>query len=258
MRRTLSSLPILLLALAFAACADSVTEPRMDALGPPGAPSLIGGGGDGVVEPVPVPVVPFGQPDGPELGWSKIQRSPDGIKVWIHSRDLTPGHAVTIWAVVFNRPEECSPEPSIAIAVDGPDNGQGPPSCGEDDLFGVEGTVPSPADADILWVSGADVGDSGMVWFPVNTVRTGDPTESIFHKLGFPVSGLTNPMGAEVHLIVRTHGPWMNDLFNWDMFSTFAGGCEDPFDSGGLLGREGPNTCEDIQMSIHFPPPSVD
>lgn len=58
---------------------------------------------------------------------------------------------------------------------------------------------------------------------------------------------LTDPVGAEVHLVVRTHGP-KDSAFMPAQIQTFAGGCTP--DSSFNIG-DGPYTCADVQVAIH-------
>jgi hypothetical protein len=48
-----------------------------------------------------------------------------------------------------------------------------------------------------------------------------------------------NPLGSEVHLVIRTHGPVIPEEFD-EQTSLFAGGCET-------------NTCENLQVAIYQP-----
>ncbi len=75
----------------------------------------------------------------------------------------------------------------------------------------------------------------------------GTATYGAFLKIGdttgaFSGPGLLNPMRAEIHLITRTHGPAIADnpeVLNQQL-STNNGGCP-------------PNTCTNIQASVHQP-----
>lgn len=67
-------------------------------------------------------------------------------------------------------------------------------------------------------------------------------------QTGLPCGeGLTNPMGADIHLIVRDHGPIIPELLH-EQISTFGGGC---INAPPGTGKPGPNTCEDLQFSVH-------
>ncbi|NIT57155.1 MAG: hypothetical protein GWN00_13245, partial [Aliifodinibius sp.] len=68
----------------------------------------------------------------------------------------------------------------------------------------------------------------------------------------FPSPGLENPLGAEVHLVVRTHEEAIPEFLP-DMIRTFNGGCTYPPGVPTNFGAPGPNACEDIQFSIHQP-----
>ena len=60
--------------------------------------------------------------------------------------------------------------------------------------------------------------------------------------------GLTDPQGAEVHLVVRSHGERITGMVN-DQINTFAGGCTAESSFGAA---ESPNECEDQQFAV-FP-----
>ncbi len=137
--------------------------------------------------------------DGSTEGISTLRRTSRGVRSVIRTSDLERGHAHTVWAVVFNHPEAC----------DGP--------CDGPDLSNPD-------------VGGASVRLTGrVVPAPRATfageLRTGD--------------ALTNPRGAEIHLIVRTHGPVIRGLRH-EQITTLNGGCP-------------PNTCANVQVAIHLP-----
>lgn len=135
--------------------------------------------------------------DGTTMGSSSLGRSAGGIRATIRTGGLTAGHAYTVWAVVFNNPGAC----------DGP--------CDAADLAN-----PAAAAASLLG-SGAVVRSSRAV-FTVQLLA-GD--------------GLTDPHGAEVHFVVRTHGPAIPGLVA-EQTSTLNGGCP-------------PNTCANELAAIH-------
>lgn len=56
--------------------------------------------------------------------------------------------------------------------------------------------------------------------------------------------GLKDAQAAEIHIVVRSHGPAIEGLESEQITLFLEPGCED-------LG--GPNVCEDIQFSIHQP-----
>jgi len=62
--------------------------------------------------------------------------------------------------------------------------------------------------------------------------------------------GLTNPQGAEVHLVLRSHGPRIPGQVA-EQRTTFAGGCEFFLDPGATHELE-PGQCSDLQFAV-FP-----
>lgn len=152
----------------------------------------------------------------------------EGISATLDTSGLMPGHAVTLWWVVFNHPELCS-------------HGEGGLRCGEGDLllFGgdpaIEGTV--------LHAAGHVIGPDGKGTFgaylaPADTSRVVGEGP-----------GLTNPLGADVHLVVRDHGPVQPGLLA-DALSTFGGGCSDAPEG---TGAPGDFACADLQFAFHEP-----
>jgi len=70
--------------------------------------------------------------------------------------------------------------------------------------------------------------------------------------------GLLNPTGAEIHLLMHSHGQKIVE-FMPEMIHTFGGGCVDPGPPfSGLWfpewGPQGPNACVTEQVAIHASP----
>lgn len=63
--------------------------------------------------------------------------------------------------------------------------------------------------------------------------------------------GLTNPEGAEIHLVLRSHGPRIPGLVE-EQRSTFAGGCEEFLNPGITQLEAGP--CSDVQLALFLAP----
>jgi hypothetical protein len=153
--------------------------------------------------------------------WSRVKVNDNGVFMTLKTTGLTPGDAVTIWWVVFNHPENCS-------------HGILGLRCGEGDLM-----TPS-VEAAVGYAAGHVIGSSGMAFF-------GDHL-SVGNSTGFILgNGLTNPHGADFHLIVHDHGPAIPGRIH-DMTHTFRGGCSN-LDFG--TGTPGPNTCTDLQAAPH-------
>jgi hypothetical protein len=165
-------------------------------------------------------------PDLTEVGSSTIVRNDNGVSVRLSTSGLEPGTAVTMWMVVFNKPENCSATP-----------------CVEGDV--APGTA---AMVDVINVGGSLVGGSGKATVAAHQ-NVGEAGYSVFEQLGAPSPGLMDAGAAELHLVVRTHGPAIPGLV-YEMIRTFGAGCSGLPE---VLGTPGPNTCEDLQFAIHQP-----
>ena len=168
-------------------------------------------------------------------GWAHLHRAENGLLMSLHTSDLSSNEVYTVWWVVFNEPGNCS---------DG--------VCGEDDILIFEDGAPimdennnhvlnmdgiEASDISAFFASGAYVNEDGTAHFG-GSAGTGDTPGIIFG------SGLHNPMTAEVHLVVRTHGPMVDDMAHAQITS-FEGGC-------GATDNGLP--CADHQFAVFLPP----
>jgi hypothetical protein len=152
-----------------------------------------------------------------EGAFSTLLRNRSGLQMTLHTSGLTPGDGVTIWFVIFNYPEECE-NPTAVSACSGGDLG----------IEGVEGSVAHAA--------GHFIGGRGTGRF-AGHLRTGDTSRALFGP------GVINVDGAEVHLIVRSHGPRVPGIAN-DQIHTVDGGCSDDPEE---------DVCHSPQFSVHEP-----
>lgn len=166
-----------------------------------------------------------------QRGTSDLVRTNDGISMNIDTTDLPVG-AYSVWWVIFNNPSACS---------DG--------ECGENDVLPPPGNA--EAEVSVLWTGmGTIVGPDRMGHFSASLGVGLDaaPGQVLFGE------GLTNSMGAEIHLIVRYHGPamWDDATALVEQLSTFQGSCTP--DSSLGIGTD-PNAfgCFDAQAAIHMP-----
>lgn len=136
--------------------------------------------------------------------------------------------ALTVWWVVFNKPDNCATSP-----------------CGESDLF-------RPAvQASAFYATGALTDEEGDVMFVTPLYET---VPGRFQNIDLNTSllggpGLLDARKAEIHVVVRSHGPALFDVPGGvrDQITGFLDpGCQD-------LG--GPNECVDVQFAIHQPVP---
>ncbi len=176
------------------------------------------------------------------VGTSHIVRTPNGVNYQLSTTGLEPGHAYTLWMVIFNETGECL-EPSEL-----------PTFCGPTDV------VNDAARPDMMYAAGVVAGGSGQATF-AGSRRMGDSSGSINGPVGLPAYGLENPAGAEIQLVVHHHGPMM-PAYMPDMIQTVDGGCLDagipepgadsPWNNH-EFGNRGPNTCHSIQFAAHPP-----
>lgn len=124
--------------------------------------------------------------------------------------------ALTLWWVIFNNPDECE---------DG---------CSADDLGN-----PAVA-ASVVYASGQISRGNGKVRLVASLFEQADG----FADELIAGPGLIDAEGAEIHLVVRSHGPKLGGGY-LEQITRFAdAGCQE-------LG--GPNECRDIQFSVHPP-----
>ncbi|MEQ8673800.1 MAG: hypothetical protein RLP44_26665 [Aggregatilineales bacterium] len=152
----------------------------------------------------------------------------EGIAVRFVSQNLEVNHAYTVWVAIINNPEACTNSPCGPDVLGNPDVVQSEMLQGDNLLYTDE--------AIMEFTTFIPVGDApeGEGWFG---------------------NGLTNPMGAEIHLTVQDHGELIPEMAG-TMLNTVRGGCTDesvppPYPEVGQNdGDPGPNTCRGIQLAI--------
>ncbi len=161
-------------------------------------------------------------------GTSDLTRSNDGVSINIDTTDLPVG-AYSTWWVIFNNPAGCS---------DG--------ECGENDVLPPPGTA--QAEVSVLWATGGIVGPDRMGHF---SASLGLGLDAAGGQVIYG-DGLTNPMGSEIHMIVRYHGPaiWSNAEDLLGQMYTFQGQCSPESSLGVGSGAFG---CFDPQATVHMP-----
>lgn len=155
----------------------------------------------------------FSNPEPIDGSWAKLTTSDNGATLRVHTSDLPAGHAVTVWWVIFNYPENCT---------DG--------ICGADDAFPPPGNI--AAGASVSHAAGHVIGQNGKGNFAAHISIDGDaPPWTV---------GLLEPRTAEYHFLLRDHGPMIPSIVN-EQISTAGGGCNNvpPF--------TGDYTCVDFQ-----------
>ena len=161
-------------------------------------------------------------------GSSWLRRDEGSLTMRLTAEDLTPGHTMTVWWVVFNNPEDC---------------GGGGGDCGMPDLFDPN------VETDVLYADGMVVDEDGQASF-AGYLEIGETTGTVNPLLGVEPVGLTNPEGADVHLVVRSHGPTVEGQIAAQIGS-FAGGCVDFMEPPAVPTAAG--ECADILYTIHDP-----
>ena len=148
---------------------------------------------------------------------SQIERDINGVWYQFNTGDLDSG-VHTMWFVVFNDPDSC----------DG--------ACGGPDLKAGLGNSAA------FWAPGTVIGSNGEGNFggyiEANTMPTGLDQIMIDNTGG---QGLTDVEKAEIHLVLRSHGPAFNNAgFLNTQMSTFNGGCQPT-----------PDSCKNVQFAVH-------
>jgi hypothetical protein len=148
-----------------------------------------------------------------------------GVSMSMHTFLLTPGHAYTAWWVVVNDPAACASIP-----------------CAPTDVLNNTDVVR----AEVGFADGLVVDESGTADFaaylPAGTMAD-----------GWFGHGLTNPRGAEIHIVIHDHGPLIPELAA-NMLTTYRGGCTDGSlpptfpDFTKEFGQTGNNTCKMVQV----------
>jgi len=158
-------------------------------------------------------------------GRSYLLREDNEISMHLHTLNLPKNTAVTIWWVIFNNPGKCT-------------HPEGQYRCGPDDLQIFGGSL--MINSSVLYATGEVIGPNGMGDFSATLMKR-NKNGALFGP------GLLNPHTADIHLVVRTHGPLIPGLVK-EMISTFGAGCNN-VPAG--TGTQGPNNCTDIQFSVH-------
>jgi hypothetical protein len=202
---------VLLATLSIAGCGpDDPVNPELD-----GSAPLLSEGGYMMTQAADVYRTPA-PPSGPVVGRSMLRRSMHGVTARILTNVIPSTSAVTIWAAVFNDPSACAASP-----------------CASSDFAAANGGL--------MLFTGRVVG--GHIQEFAGRIRVGDTA----NVLSGP--GLLNPMDAEVHFIVRSHGPPIPGMVD-EQISTAGGGCE-MFITPDIPDERG--ECSDVAFAIHLP-----
>lgn len=159
-------------------------------------------------------------------GFATLKRqNNDRVKLLVDTT-VEPHHVITIWWIVFNNPEACS-DP-----------------CDLNDLppFGGDPAVQAAS----LWGAGGIADSQGRIRLK-STLPIGDPPGQAMPFS--PPDGILDQYKAEIHVILRTHGPEQPGLLHAQM-TTFSGGCNN---MPPQFGTPGNFACADAQFAMFMP-----
>lgn len=160
-------------------------------------------------------------------GSATLKRGTDWIEVDIRTSGL-PAGAYTVWWVIFDTPAGCSDD------------------CGEDDLFNEDANVSA------FFATGGVVDEEGTATFVArHRVGGGLGEPDIQHILG---DGSLDPSRAEIHNVIKYHGPASGDPETLQaQLSTLGGSCGEGANALDLRPPFGVQ-CFDPQSVVHPAP----
>jgi hypothetical protein len=150
--------------------------------------------------------------------YSVVGRKAQWFDYEINTSGLDAGTAYTVWVVIFNHPQFCQSSP-----------------CGMTDLPIVPGHDPR-VQASIMYGGGAYTEMDGAGRFQGRVYRTERGVNTVETLFG---PGLFDPLRAEIHLVLRGHGPDPGDPLL--AIGSYGAGCT------------AENPCGDHQASAHVP-----
>lgn len=166
-------------------------------------------------------MMPDGSPAaGDVVGMASLTRTGAGVYMVADTTMLDAGSAYTLWWVIFNNPAACDPA-----------------GCSDLDFATPE------VEASVMHAAGRVADATGNATFvaslPAGFMHT-NPSSGNGRQLFGP--GLQDPWGAEIHVVIRSHGPSTADV---EQISTLFGDC---------VNAASPTGCYDGQ-AIVFPLP---
>ncbi|MGB5237204.1 MAG: hypothetical protein WBN59_06180 [Flavobacteriaceae bacterium] len=169
---------------------------------------------------------------GEVIGTSVLHRNSNGVTVNFKTTDLMPGHTYTLWWVVWNKPENCIV----------------PGECSEADFANA-----LDVEVQLLYAAGHVAGNNGKGNFSGH-LNENDDSGSIHELFGLPnFGGLHNAETAEIHAVLRSHGPAVPGIVN-EQIGSYLGGCPTTFPYGFPPFTEIPDEvgeCGDIIAALH-------
>jgi hypothetical protein len=168
-----------------------------------------------------------------QVGTSTLIRNKDYVSTTVSTSGMTPGHTMTLWWVAINNPAACEDQGGEIDGV----------PCNMPDLFNPE------VQAAVLYGDGSVVNAAGRASFQARLYE-GETPGSIADLLGIPSIGMFDANAAEIHLVVRSHGPAIPGQVE-EQLASYVGGCSEFMNPPSVPAAEG--ECADIQFSIHQP-----
>lgn len=167
---------------------------------------------------------------GEVLGESNLYRNGNGLTINFKTTGLMPGHAYTLWWVVWNKPENC----------------ETPGACVESDFANALNV-----EVQLLYATGSVAGNNGKGNFSAH-LKENDDSGSIHELFGLPnLGGLQDAQKAEIHAVLRSHGPKIPGQVS-DQINSYEGGCVVNFPAFTEIPVE-EGECGDIIVAIHAP-----
>lgn len=164
-------------------------------------------------------------PDG-----ATLLRNNNKVRMTWSVDDLEAGYAYTVWWVIWNNPENCGI----------------PFQCSDADF-----AIANEVEVEVLYAAGHVVGNSGTGNFAASLNENdtdGSINEDIF---GLPsYGGLHDARTAEIHLVLRSHGPAIPGQVD-EQISTYPGGCEIDFPAFTEV-PDAEGECGDYMAAVFF------
>ena len=168
--------------------------------------------------------------NGGVVGSSTLHRNSSGITVNFKTTALVPGHTYTLWWVIWNNPENCTV----------------PGACTDADF-----ALADAVEVEVMYAAGHVAGNNGSGNFSGH-LNENDASGTINPLFGLAsYGGLLDAGKAEVHAVLRSHGPRIPGLVA-EQIGSYVGGCSinlPPF--SGIPDEVG--ECGDIYAAIHQP-----
>jgi len=173
--------------------------------------------------------------------YSTLNRFDSGISMNYHTTGLRDGHAYTVWWVIFNNRGACT-------AAGG--------GCSNDDVERAIMGISNAPGVGVHYAAGHVIGTKWSGAFG-GQLKSNDISGCVkVPPLSLVCNPLTNPTGAEVHLVLHDHGPPIPGKVN-EQISTFEGGCKSFINGAtGAVNIEynlGTYACFSPQASPHVP-----